>query len=464
MKNYDLIVIGAGPGGYIAAIKAAQTGKKVALIEKGKLGGICLNVGCIPTKALIAGAEILHKIKKAKEFGITIDNYSIDYAFMKKRKDNIINNLRKSLEGLLLANKIEIIYGKATFEDQKVLKIDGDTPQTITSDKIIIAAGSDAADIKAFPCDHKLIRNSTSILDLEILPKKLVIIGGGYIGCEFASLFNELGVDVTILEALPSILYTSGKSISTTMTDSFIKKGIKILKNVKVENILKNENSITVKIKDHEDILAEMALVSVGRKAPVADLDLEKAKIHTNEHGYIDVNDKMETNIPGIYAIGDITGKIMLAHVSSHQGIVAGLNSCGEEHFMRYDAIPAVIFTEPEAASVGFTEEMAKEKNLNITVAKYPFKALGKSQTSSETFGFVEIIADKNTSQIYGATIVGNGAASLIAELTLAITNELTLESIFETVHAHPTEAEAVMEAAFLAYGTPLHYPPIRKI
>ncbi|MFI5334712.1 MAG: dihydrolipoyl dehydrogenase [Chlamydiales bacterium] len=460
-RNFDLVVIGAGPGGYVAAIKAAQNGKQVCLVEKTFLGGTCLNVGCIPTKTLLANTQVLKKVKEAKEYGISTGEVSFDYAKMKERKDNVVQKLRKSLEGLLLANQITILRGEAEFISPSEIKIKGEDNLLVSGKNVIIATGSLPLDIPAFPCDHKKILSSTSLLEITKLPKTLAIIGGGYIGCEFASLFAELGVRVTILEALPAIVLSQGKEISDALTRAFKQKGIEIQTGVMVEGIDTTQEGVSVRIKDKGTAPFELALVSVGRKIVSQALGLEKAGVKLDEKGSIIVNEKMETNVPGIYAIGDVTGKFLLAHVASHQGIVAASNAMGKEAVMHYNAVPAVIFTSPEIATVGMTLDQAKEAGFpHATVGKYPFQALGKSIASIETEGFAQMVVDKPTGQILGAQVVGHDAATLIAEMALAIANELTVESIAETIHAHPTTPEAWLEASLLAQEIPIHFPP----
>lgn len=463
-QYYDLIVIGAGTGGYVAAIKAAQMGKKVALIEKGDLGGTCLNVGCIPTKTMIANAQVLEKIKHAADFGITTGSISIDYAKMKERKDGVITKIRKGLEGLIRSNGITIVKGTAQFTGPKELKVKGQDNVMMQGENIIIASGSEPMDIPAFPCDHQKIFNSTSILELTQLPKTLAIIGGGYIGCEFASLYAELGVKVILLEALPSIVALQGKAISDTLTAAFKKQGIDVQTNVMVEGVDKHAKGVTIRLKEKGSIEADAVLVAIGRKVVSQGMALENAGVVVSDRGAIAVNDKMETNVPGIYAVGDVTGKVMLAHVASHQGLVAAINAAGGEAVMHYNAVPAVIFTLPEIAMVGLTQEQAIEQGYAAAIGKFPFQVLGKSVATMDTDGFAQVIIDKKTGQILGAQVVGHEASALIAEMTLAIANELTIDCLADTIHAHPTLPEALHEAGLIAMETPLHMPPkVRK-
>lgn len=462
-QQYEIAVIGAGPGGYVAAIKAAQEGRKVCLIERGFLGGSCLNVGCIPTKTLLANAAIYHHIARAEEFGITTGPVSFDYAKMKARKDGVLEKMRKSLEGLLLSNGLTIIRGDAEFLSPREIKVKGENSVLIVADQTIIATGSEPLDIPAFPCDHKRIFNSSSMLDQTIVPKTLAIIGGGYIGCEFASLYAELGCKVIILEALPTILMAQGKTIAETLTRAFQKKGIDVQTGVLVEGIDNLADGLSIRLKDKSPVACDAALVSVGRKIVSSNMGLEKAGVLTDNKGAILVNDKMETNVPGIYAIGDVTGKFMLAHVASHQGIIAASNAMGQGVKMHYNAVPSVIFTMPEIATVGMTLEQAQEAGYSAAIGKFPFQALGKAVATLETEGFAQMIVDRKTGKILGAQVVGHEAATLIAEMGLAIANELTVECVSDTIHAHPTVAEAWMEAALLANDTPLHLPPKPK-
>lgn len=452
-KKFDLAIVGAGPGGYVAAIRARQENLSVALIDKGPLGGTCLNVGCIPTKTLLAGAEVMHKVQHAMDFGIKVGALSIDYSLMKKRKDTVVEGIRTSLGGLLKAHGVEIFEGKAEFLSPGQIKVQG--VAEIEATNVIIATGSVPIDIPAFPCDHKNILNSTSILELTELPKKLVIIGGGYIGCEFASLFAALGSKVTLVEALPAIVQAQGKDISSVLTKAFEGMGIEILTNTSVSKI-----DTKVHLANGNALDFDKVLVAVGRKIYTEGLHLERVGLTTTSRGSLEVNSKMETAVPGIYAIGDVTGKAMLAHVASHQGIVAAANCAGGTQRIDYGAVPAVIFTHPEIATVGLLPE---EAGPTAHVGRYPFGHHGKSLATGETTGFAQIVADGRTGRILGAQVVGDDASSLIAEMTLAIHNELTLECIYDTIHAHPTLPEGWMEASLLAGGMPIHAPPKKK-
>jgi len=462
-QHFDVAVIGSGPGGYPAAIKAAQNGKSVALIEAKDAGGTCLNRGCIPSKTLIASAEVLHKIQEAEQFGIVVGSVEFDYSKMVDRKDSVVTKIRTSLEGLLASNKITMLRGFGKLTSPRTIKIMGKDNIEITADKIIIATGSEPRNIPAFPFDYKKIHDSTSLLELRTLPKRLAIVGGGVIGCEFASLYAILGVEVTILEMMPRIIPMEAESVSTALAKAFQKKGIRIETNAVVEGIDTSGKGVKVKLAGGKTVEADIALVAVGRKLNTSDIGLDKAGIAPLDNGMIPVNDRMETQTPGIYAIGDIASKWWLAHVATHQGLVAANNATGHPMRMNYNAVPSVIFTSPEVATVGMSLEQALEKRYRATVGAFPFQALGKSQAALQTDGFAQIVLDKTTGQVLGAQVVGHEASTLIAEMAIVIANELTVECITETIHAHPTIAEAWMEAAFVGEDAPLHWPPKRQ-
>lgn len=462
-KKFDLIVIGSGPGGYVAAIRAASNGAKVALIEEKQTGGTCLNRGCIPSKALIASADSLRNVKEALHFGVNVSSVSFDYRMMKDRKDKVVEKIRRGLEGLIGSNKIEMFRGRGKFVSPTEVKVVGENEEWLEAPKIIIATGSEPRELPLFPFDYKTVHDSTSFLNLEELPKRLVIIGGGVIGSEFASLHAELGVEVTILELLPSLLPNEPKAVSEALASAFKKKGIKVETGVKITGFEKSETGLCIALSDDRAFEADLILVAVGRKYNSDDIGLEKTGVIVEKNGSIAVNDRLETTVPGIYAIGDITGKWLLAHVASHQGIVAADNATGHAATMDYTAIPSVIFTHPEIATIGLSLEKAKEQGFDAEVGKFPFSALGKSQATIETDGFAQIVISQSTGEILGAQVVGFGAATLIAEMALAMGHELTVDDIQETVHAHPTIAEAWMEAAFVATNTPIHLPPKAK-
>ncbi len=459
-QYFDVAILGGGPGGYPAAIRAAQLGQSVVLIEAKELGGTCLNRGCIPSKTLIANAETLQKIRNAEEYGITVGSLSFDYRKMVERKDQIVSKVRHSLESLIASNKITLLRGFGKLTSPKTIKVTGPDQALIQAGKIILATGSEPRPIAAFPFDHEKIYDSTSLLEMKQLPASIIIVGGGIIGCEFASLFAILGVKVTIIESMAHIVPMEGANISKALTKAFTKKGIKIETGAQVEAIDKLADGVCVRLASGQTLSAERALVAIGRKLNTSGIGLELAGVSVDEKGIVSTNSKMETNVPGIYAVGDIASKWWLAHVASHQGLVAASNAAGHTAHMNYNAIPNVIFTDPEIGTVGLTLEEATLQGYDATLGAFPFQALGKSQAIHETEGFAQVVIDRKTKQILGAQVVGYEASALISEMAIAVANELTVESITETLHAHPTLPEAWLEAALLANETPLHFPP----
>ena len=382
---------------------------------------------------------------------------------MVDRTNKVVSKVRTGLEGLIASNKITLFHGFGKFVTPRTIKIMGEDSGEIWADKTIIATGSEPKEMPAFPFDGERIHDSTSMLEIKKLPKKLVIVGGGIIGCEFASLYAEFDVEVTILEVLPKIIPMECESVSTALTKAFQKRGITIKTNVFVEAIDKNDKGVKVKLAGGDEIAADMALVATGRKLNTAGIGLENAGVLVGDDGILVVNDQMETNIDGIYAVGDIASKWWLAHVASHQGIVAANNACGNLMRMHYNAVPSVIFTNPEIATVGLSLEDAINQDYEATVGRFPFQALGKAQASFQVEGFAQVVTDQKTGQILGAQVVGHGAATLVAEMAIVIANEMTLECVKNTIHAHPTIAEAWMEAAMIASHEPLHLPPRPK-
>ncbi len=461
--TFDCIIIGSGPGGYVASIRAAQRGLKTALIESREMGGTCLNRGCIPSKALIANADVLRKVREAGKFGISVENISFDYAKMKERKDRVVDGIRKSLEGLIASNKITIFNGYGRLISPHEVAVTGKDEAVLEGKTIILATGSEPRPLPGIPYDYERIHDSTSLLNITRLPKKIIIIGGGVIGCEFACLHNTFDVDVTILELLPHILPTEGRNVQDTLAASLKRQGIKIENNAVVQRVEHKENGLEAHLADGRVFDSDIMLISTGRKYNTDSIGLEKAGVIVEADGSIPTDETMRTNVPHIFAIGDITGKWILAHVASHQGMIAADNAAGHTNRIHYNAIPAVIFTNPEVATIGLSLERAIEEGFDATIGKFPFQALGKSQATIETEGFAQVITEKTTGQILGAQVVGYGAATLIAEMAVAIGSELTIHSISDTIHAHPTIAEAWMEAAFLAEDMPLHFPPKAK-
>ncbi|MBU7005753.1 dihydrolipoyl dehydrogenase [Phosphitispora fastidiosa] len=456
---YNIAIIGGGPGGYVAAIRAAQLGAKVAVVEKADLGGTCLNWGCIPTKALVAGTETLHMVKKSEEFGISADNPTVNFAAMMERKNQVVQRLVKGINYLFKKNKIVLYEGigmLASVNRIEVMKNDG-TAEKIEAENIIIATGSEPALITSLGYDGDRVITSNEALSLTEIPRSLLIIGGGVIGCEFACIFAELGCDITIVDVMPAILPGIEEEASKLMQSLFKRRKIKVITSAKIAEVRKDSGSVTAVLDSGEELAAEKVLISIGRTFNTEGLGLRELGIEQGPKNEITVNSRMQTNIPNIYAIGDITNKIQLAHVASAQGITAVENIMGRQKEMNYDVVPNCIFTAPEIAGVGITSRQAREQGINISSGKFPFMALGKAQASGKTDGFVKILADVKTDRILGVHIVGPHATDLIAEAALAVRLGATSEQLAETIHAHPTLAEAMMEAAEAVHGKSIH-------
>ena len=457
----DVVIIGGGPGGYVAAIKAAHLGLKAVLIEKDKLGGVCLNRGCIPTKALVSTAEVLNHLQRAGEFGIQVKDYSIDFPAIMKRKDLITRRLSSGVEQLMKANQVRVVKGEGQIIEPGIVEVlDADGQKEVIKTKnIIIATGSKVMKLPIPGIDSGGVITSDEALSLSELPSKMIIIGGGVVGIEFAGIFKALGVEVTVVEMLPRILLPIDEEIASRLTMNLKRKGIEILTDCKVKGIKKNHQNLEVLVSTSEGekrLETEKVLLAAGRVPELGNIDVQRLGIEL-EKGAIKVDEKMKTNIPGIYAVGDVVGKIMLAHVASREGIVAIENISGKEVLMDYKVVPNCVFSMPEVASVGLTEEEARKENNNIKVSKFPFMANGKALGMGETEGMVKIIADTDTFELLGLHILGVHASDLIAEGTLALSMEATAFEIVNTIHAHPTLAEAIAEAAEGITGKPIH-------
>ena len=460
-EEINVVIIGGGPGGYVAAIKAAHLGLKAVLVEKDKLGGVCLNKGCIPTKALISTAEILNHIQRAEEFGIQVKDYSIDFPALMKRKDLITRRLSSGIEQLMKANQIRVIRGEGQIIESRTVEVlDAEGQKEVIKTKnIIIATGSKVMRLPIPGIDSEGVITSDDALSLSELPSRMIIIGGGVVGIEFAGIFKALGVEVTVVEMLPRILLPVDEEIARRLTQILKRKGIEILTDCKVKEIKKNHRNLEVLVSTNDGekrLETEKVLLSAGRVPELGNIDVQRLGIELDK-GAIKVDEKMRTNIPGIYAVGDVVGKIMLAHVASREGIVAVENISGKEVLMDYKVVPNCVFSMPEVASVGLTEEEARKENSNIKVSKFPFMANGKALGMGETEGMVKIIAGADTSELLGVHILGVHASDLIAEGTLALSMEATAFEIVNTIHAHPTLAEAVAEAAEGLIGKSIH-------
>ncbi|MFA6714457.1 MAG: dihydrolipoyl dehydrogenase [Victivallaceae bacterium] len=464
MEKFDLCVIGAGPGGYVAAIHAGQKGLNVALIEKEHFGGTCLNIGCIPTKTLIAGVEVLHKARRAADFGVDISGkITPNWGKMQTRKDDVIVKLRKGIGSLLKAAGVKTFNGTASFLDRKTVVINGgdDNGAKISADNFIIASGSESL-VPGFIPESKRVLTSTELLSIGEIPESLLVLGGGVIGCEFACLFAELGTKVTVVEMLPGILPMVDKEVGRVLTAKMKQAGIEILTGEAMSDIKANAKGVSGKV-GGKTLKADYLLVSIGRKAVSGNLNLAAAGVKTDDRGWVPVNEYCKTNVPNIYAVGDIGGRIWLAHLASAMGFCAVDNICGERNEFSYDLVPGCIFTSPEIGTVGLTEDQCKEQGIDYAVGKFPFAALGKAMAIEETDGMVKIIADRSTDQVLGVHIIGPHATDLIAEAVPAMRLEITARELGKAIHAHPTLGEAMMEAAHAVHDECAHIPVRRK-
>ncbi len=459
----EVAVIGAGPGGYVAAIRLAQLGKKVTLIDKGELGGICLQCGCIPSKALISAAELFDKIKESSIMGINVSNASIDFKKLIEWKESIISKLAKGIEFLCKQHNIEVIKGTAFFESSNKLKIEGnDNVSFIEFDKAIVAVGSKPIELPNFKFENGII-SSTEALSLEKIPEKLVVIGGGYIGLELGIVYAKLGSKVSVVEMTDQLLPGFDKSIVAILERNLKKMDVEIYLNSKADRFEDGKVIIDSKEKGNIALDADNVLVAVGRIPIAKELKLENTKVKLDENGFIKVDKKLMSSDKNIYAIGDVSEGPMLAHKASAQGkfvaeIIAG-NKIKYEQLL----VPSVIFTDPEIATVGMSEKEASAKGIKVKSGKFPFSALGRAMTKNETEGFVKIIANEENEKVIGVEIIGSGASDLISEAALAIRLGATLEDVASTIHPHPTLSESLMEAAEATMGKAVHIFNVKK-
>ncbi|MDP2911629.1 MAG: dihydrolipoyl dehydrogenase [Candidatus Omnitrophota bacterium] len=429
MNKYDLAIIGSGPCGYVAAIRASQLGLKTCIFEKDKIGGVCLNWGCIPTKALSASANALYNIERASEFGINVKGFDLDFSKVYERKESIVKKLSSGIEMLLKAGKLEIIREYAEIKSPTSIKT---ANSEIEAKNILIATGSIPFEIPNIPFDHTNILSSTDILELKTIPKKLIIVGGGVIGCEFASIFRSFGSEITIIEAMPQLLPNEDEEIARKIEQIFKRRGIKVLTNTKIDKIDKGDT----------------ALISVGRSANSKGLGIEALGIETNK-GWIRVDESFRTNIKDIYAAGDIKGGMLLAHLASKEGISCVEGICGNKYPIDYNVVPSCIFTHPEIASVGLNEKTAKNKGMDAKARKFLFGAIGKSHVLGETDGFIKLVVDAKSDKILGCQIIGPHATELIAEISVCVQFGITSEKLASVIHAHPTLSEIICEVAY---------------
>jgi dihydrolipoamide dehydrogenase len=458
MYDYDLIVIGGGPGGYAAAIRASQLGLRTGLVEKGEMGGTCLNRGCIPTKSLLHSAELYQQAKHGKEFGVISKEVSFDYNIAASRKDAVVKQLRSGVEYLVKKNGCRIFQGEGTIKDAHTVEVSGKDACKMTTDKILIATGSQPSRPPVPGIDRATVLDSDAVLGLKECPDSIVIIGGGVIGVEFATVFNSLGSKVTIIEMTDSLVPGVDAEISTILRQSLEKKGVFIHTGSKVLSIRQGPGSICTFDKAGKEMTidASAVIVAAGRKPLSVGIGIEKVGVSV-ERGFIKVNDRMETNVQGIYAIGDVTGKAMLAHVATAQGLVAASNAAGINKKMDYNIIPSCIYTSPEIAAVGMTGEEAVKKGIDIKIGRFPISVNGKSMIMGEREGLAKVISDAETGEILGAHIIGPRATDMITEISLAMKLESTAEELADTIHPHPTVSEVIMEAVHDIEGLSIH-------
>lgn len=462
----DLVIIGGGPGGYEAAIRAAQLGAKVTLIEEDKLGGTCLNRGCIPTKSLYKNAEVVNSLKNMDEFGVELSGYNFDMAKVQTRKNEVVNKLVSGIEQLLKGNNIEVIKGRASFKGNKMLEVvsDGKTEE-ITAENIIIATGSSTSSVPVPGIELPKVITSDELLNLSEVPKSLAILGGGVVGVEFAGIFAALGAQVTVIEFLPKILFRLDDELSKKLTVYLKKQNIKIVTGSALKEVQTSDDGLKLIVGNDKgtlEITCDYLLSAAGRKPNLDGLNLNMSGIEYDKKG-IKIDDKYKTNVDGVYAIGDVIGGIMLAHVASEEGKVCVENIYGHSSKINYNAIPSCVFTFPEAASVGMTEDEAKENNVEYILGKSMFGANGKALTMGEGEGFIKVLAEKDSHKIIGVHIMGPHASDIIHDGSLAIQNGLTVENIKESVFAHPTLSEVFYEAVCGCIGEAIHTMPKKK-
>ena len=462
MSKFDIIVLGSGPGGYVTAIRASQLGFKTAIIEKESLGGVCLNWGCIPTKALLKSAQVFEYLKHADDYGLTIESYDKDFDAVVNRSRNVAGTMSKGVQFLMKKNKIEVIMGYGSLKAGKkvAVSIEDGTETVYEANHIIIATGARARELPSLPQDGKKVIGYREAMTLPKQPKKLIVVGSGAIGVEFAYFYNAMGTNVTLIEYMPRIVPVEDEEISKQMERSFTKSGIKVMTTAEVTKVDSSGKGVkaTVKTDKGEEVLsADIVLSAVGIKTNIENIGLEELGIATDRDKII-VNDFYQTNLPGYYAIGDVTSGQALAHVASAEGILCVEKIAGQHvEPIDYNNVPGCTYCFPEVASVGYTEEQAKEKGFEIKVGKFPFTASGKAQAGGHTDGFVKVIFDAKYGEWLGCHMIGAGVTDMIAEAVVGRKLETTGHEILKAVHPHPTMSEAVMEAVAAAYDEVIH-------
>lgn len=459
MSKYDVVVIGAGPGGYVSAIRCAQLGFKTAIIERyNTLGGTCLNVGCIPSKALLDSSEHYHNAHESFEMhGISLSGLKIDVKQMITRKNEVVKQTTDGIAFLMKKNKIDVFHGHASFKNKNTVAIKGDDGKTteLEGKNIIIATGSKPSSLPGIEIDKKRVITSTEALQLQEIPKHLIVIGGGVIGLELGSVYTRIGAKVTVVEYLDKIVPGFDGALSKELQRVLKKQGIEFLMQHKVNSVTVSGKKVTVKATDKKDaevvLEGDYCLVSVGRRPYTADLGLENAGVQVDERGRIVTNDHLETTVPGIYAVGDVVKGAMLAHKAEEEGVYVAERLAGQKPHINYNLIPSVVYTWPEVAAVGYTEEQLKEQGKVYKVGNFPFKASGRARASNDTDGFIKVLADKETDEVLGVHMIGPRAADMIGEAVIAMEFRASAEDIGRTCHAHPTFSESLKDAALAA-------------
>jgi dihydrolipoamide dehydrogenase len=489
---FDLVIVGGGPGGYPAAIRAAQLGLKTALVEKERPGGVCLNWGCIPTKAMLRSAEVLETVRHGAEYGVLADNVRLDYAAVVKRKERVTKTLTDGVASLLRANGVTVVDGHARFTGPRAVEVvavgdaplgaggprynappaaDGRPSARLEGRNLIVATGSTPVLLPIPGIDLPGVVTSDGAFLLDEVPGRIVIIGASAVGAEWATMFSAFGSEVTMVELLPTLIPAEDEDLGKALARAFARRGIKVQTRRTVSEIApagKGEDApLRVTITDPdgqrpEQVETDLVLVGVGRRPNTGGLELERAGVATDQRGWVQVDEQLRTSAPGVHAIGDVTGRVLLAHVASHQGLVAAGVIAGHDERMDYKAVPAATFTHPEVASVGLTEAGAREAGHDVVVGRFPFTALGRAQTYGSTEGLVKVVAERRYREVLGVHIIGPSASDLIPEGVLAMQLEATLDDIADTIHAHPTLGESSVEAAMAALGLPVHTSPPR--
>jgi len=461
-QTYNVTIIGAGPGGYVAAIRAAQLGLKVALVEKEHLGGVCLNWGCVPTKALLRNAEVISLLGRGKEFGFTITGFEADYGAAVARSRKVSGRLVKGIGGLMRKNGVEVIEGRAALKSPDTVEValSAGGVRTLATRNVIVATGGRARTIPGITPDGERVLTSREAIVLRELPASVVIVGAGPIGMEFAHVWRTYGAEVTVVEMLPRALPLEDEEVSAEVERAFKRRKVRLLTSTRVQGVETTDDGVRVSVADEKGdkvLEAERVLIAIGVRPNSENLGLEEIGVRV-ERGYVAVDDHLRTNLPGVYAIGDVTGKLPLAHVASAQGIVAAETIAGvETHPLDYDAMPRCTYCQPQVASFGLTAAQAVERGYEVKVGKFPFRPSGKALALGDRDGFVKIVADAISGEILGAQLVGPEVTELLPELVLARNYELTPDEIARSVHAHPTLSEVLMEAAHGVFGKPIH-------